>query len=104
MWNWEANAIIIREKLVGAFNHEKALVGAFSVIVKTDCGTDGALHSTTSYAYINCNKDNKQQSRGALQWNAFNAGMNLKLKLLLRTLINKNTLERCSGSTFTAYN
>ena len=22
------------------------LVGAFSVIVKTDCGTDGALHST----------------------------------------------------------
>ena len=32
--------------LVGAFNQEKALVGAFSVIVKTDCGTDGALHST----------------------------------------------------------
>ena len=33
-----------------AFNQEKALVGAllgaFSVIVKTDCGTDGALHST----------------------------------------------------------
>ena len=33
--------------LVGDFNQEKALVGAFSVIVKTDCGTDGALHSTT---------------------------------------------------------
>ena len=33
--------------LVGAFNQEKALVGAFSVIVKTCCGTDGALHSTT---------------------------------------------------------
>ena len=32
--------------LVGAFNQEKALVGAFSVIVKTDCETDGALHST----------------------------------------------------------
>ena len=32
--------------LVGAFNQEKALVGAFSVIVKTGCGTDGALHST----------------------------------------------------------
>ena len=29
--------------LVGAFNQEKALVGAFSVIVKTD----GALHSTS---------------------------------------------------------
>ena len=35
--------------LVGAFNQEKALVGAFSVIVKTDCETDGALHSTNSY-------------------------------------------------------
>ena len=33
--------------LVGTFNQEKALVGAFSVIVKTGCGTDGALHSTT---------------------------------------------------------
>ena len=32
--------------LVGAFNQEKALVGAFSVIVKTGCETDGALHST----------------------------------------------------------
>ena len=31
--------------LVGAFNQEKALVGAFSVIVKTVCGTDGALDS-----------------------------------------------------------
>ena len=36
--------------LLGAFNQDKALVGAFSVIVKTDCetdGEDGALHSTT---------------------------------------------------------
>ena len=33
--------------LVGAFNQEKALVGAFSVIVKTGCGTDGALHGTS---------------------------------------------------------
>ena len=33
--------------LVGAFSQEKALVGAFSVIVKTGCGTDGALHSTS---------------------------------------------------------
>ena len=37
--------------LVGAFNQEKALVGAFSVIVKTGCGTDGALHSTSA-SYI----------------------------------------------------
>ena len=33
--------------LVGSFNQEKALVGAFSVIMKTDCETDGALHSTS---------------------------------------------------------
>ena len=32
--------------LVGTFNQEKALVGAFSVIVKTDCETDGSLHRT----------------------------------------------------------
>ena len=35
--------------LVGAFYQEKALVGAFSVIVKTDCETDGALHSTNPH-------------------------------------------------------
>ena len=34
--------------LVGTFNQENALVGAFSVIVRTGCGTDGALHSTSS--------------------------------------------------------
>ena len=32
--------------LVGAFNQEKALIGAFSVIVKIDCGTDGSFYST----------------------------------------------------------
>ena len=32
--------------LVGAFNQEKALVGAFSVIVKTGCGTDGSICGT----------------------------------------------------------
>ena len=38
--------------LVGAFNQEEALVGAFSVIVQctTGCGTDGALHSTNQEA------------------------------------------------------
>ena len=34
--------------LVGAFNQEKALVGAFSVIVKTGSGTDGSFYSTNS--------------------------------------------------------
>ena len=32
--------------LVGTFNQEKALVGAFSVIVKTYCGIDGSFYST----------------------------------------------------------
>ena len=36
--------------LVGAFNQEKALVWAFFVIVKTSCGTDRALHSTSPRA------------------------------------------------------
>ena len=34
-------------ELVGAFNQEKALLGAFSVIVKTGCGTDGSICGTT---------------------------------------------------------
>ena len=38
--------------LVGAFNQEKALVGAFSVIVKTDCETDGSFYSTTRYTRL----------------------------------------------------
>ena len=32
---------------MAAFNKEKALVGAFSVIVKTGFGTDGSFYSTT---------------------------------------------------------
>ena len=40
------NSVLNVKALVGAFNQEKALVGAFSVIVKTDCETDRALHST----------------------------------------------------------
>ena len=41
------HSVLNVKALVGAFNQEKALVGAFSVIVKTNCETDGALHSTT---------------------------------------------------------
>ena len=37
----------IVKALVGAFNQEKALVGAFFVIVKTSCVTDGSFYSTT---------------------------------------------------------
>ena len=40
--------------LVGAFNQEKALVGAFSVIVKTGCETDGSFHITSVDALMQC--------------------------------------------------
>ena len=43
------NSVLNVEVLIGDFNQEKALVGAFSVIVKTGCGTDGAPHSTTQH-------------------------------------------------------
>ena len=39
-------------KALVASHQEKALVGAFSVIVETGCGTDGALHSTTIYTEV----------------------------------------------------
>ena len=41
------HSVLNVKALVGTFNQEKALVGAFSVIVKTNCETDGALHSTS---------------------------------------------------------
>ena len=44
--NTSLNSVLNVKALVGAFNQEKALVGAFFVIVKTGCGTDEALHST----------------------------------------------------------
>ena len=42
------NSVFNVKALVGVLNQEKALVGAFSVIVKTDCGTDGSFYSTNS--------------------------------------------------------
>ena len=38
--------------IVGTFNQEKALVGAFSMIVKTGCATDGSFYSTSNYILI----------------------------------------------------
>ena len=38
--------------LEGAFNQEKALVGGFSVIVKTDCETDGSFYSTSLHLQL----------------------------------------------------
>ena len=36
------NRVLNVKALVGAFNQEKALVGAFTVIVKTDCEANGS--------------------------------------------------------------
>ena len=40
--------------LAGAFNQEKALVQAFSVIVKTDREADGSFYSTNSHSSCDC--------------------------------------------------
>ena len=40
------------KELVGAFNQEKALVGAFSVIVKSDCETDGSSATLVATAAV----------------------------------------------------
>ena len=50
--------------LVAAFNQEKALIGAFSVIVKTGRGTDGALHSTSYWAAVQRSASAAQLSPG----------------------------------------
>ena len=41
------HSVLNVKALEGAFNQEKALIGGFSVIVKTGCGTDGSFYSTT---------------------------------------------------------
>ena len=43
------NSILNVKAQVGTFNQEKALVGAFSVIVKTGCGTDGSICGTSEH-------------------------------------------------------
>ena len=41
------NCVLNVKALVGAFNQEKALVGAFTFIVKTDYETDKSFYSTS---------------------------------------------------------
>ena len=45
-----SHSVLNVKALVGTFNQEKALVGAFSVIVQTDCATDGSFYSTIQIA------------------------------------------------------
>ena len=41
------NSVLNLKALVGGFYQEKDLVGVFSVIVKTDCETNGSFYSTS---------------------------------------------------------
>ena len=41
-----SNSVFNAKVVVAAFNQEKALVGAYSMIVKTGCGTDGSICGT----------------------------------------------------------
>ena len=52
--------------VVAAFNQEKALVGAFYVIVKTGCETNGALHSTSLVQHCHWSRPSKQVEITAL--------------------------------------
>ena len=50
-WNWDPNEKVLNVKaVVDAFNQEKALVGAFPVIVKTDCEIDGSFSALDTSA------------------------------------------------------
>ena len=44
------NSVLNVKVLEGTFNQEKALVRAFTVIVKTICETDGSFYSTSVQA------------------------------------------------------
>ena len=44
------NSVLDVKVLVGAVNQEKVTVWDFSVIVKTNCETDGSFYSTNFYA------------------------------------------------------
>ena len=46
------NSVLNVKALVAAFNQEKALVGAFSVIVRTNCETDGSFYSTKNISCV----------------------------------------------------
>ena len=46
MFSTVSYSVLNVKALVGAFNQEKAQVGAFSVIMKTGCGTDGSFYSS----------------------------------------------------------
>ena len=70
--------------LVGAYNQEKALVGAFSVIVKTDCETDGSFYSTSIMF-------EKVQNRNMLKHLTDTWSVSLKLSLA------EKLIEKCSS-------
>ena len=61
----ESTDVLNVKALVGAFNQEKALVGAFSVIVKTDCETDGSF---AALVWIFASKLQVSMTRTRAEW------------------------------------
>ena len=51
------NSVLYVKVVVAAFNQEKALVGAFTVIVKTDCETDGSSEALFIWAHNGPDQD-----------------------------------------------
>ena len=45
------NSVLNVKALVDTFNQDKALVGAFSVIVKTDCVHTGTVHTVPALQF-----------------------------------------------------
>ena len=73
--------------VLAAFNQEKALVGAFSVIVKTDWATDGSLHSTNQYHHHQQEMRPRNQYRDKWRlWKLHGAANRLELSTILRVL------------------
>ena len=62
--------------VVAAFNQEKAIVGAFSVIVKTGCETDGSFYSTMKEscgeALLTVTRENGADGEVSLHWRTVN--------------------------------
>ena len=63
----------LKALVVGGFNQERALVGAFSVIVKTGCGTDGATtqHYLAALQYLFAQHFSSGYARNCMEYGMF---------------------------------
>ena len=75
--------------LVGAFNQEKALVGAFSVIVKTNCETGWIVYTT-----IPSSPPRRQKSVGRLWLESNLSILRVSAQLLVITSVRTAAVRR----------